>query len=125
MKTAQIEIGGELRSLDFSRAGLNDHIETASGKPAFQFISSLIPEKDPEGKIVERNYTLTEISVLIYAGINSANDVSGNNVIDFETIKRWVRSIESDKIGNVFEIVINAMSDDKGEGKSQPEQGSN
>ncbi len=125
MKTAQIEIGGELRSLDFSRAGLNDHIETASGEPAFQFIASLIPGKDSEGNIIERGYTLTEISVLIYAGINSANDVSGNNVIDFETIKRWVRSIESDKIGNVFKIVINAMSDDKGEGKSQPEQGSN
>jgi len=125
MKTAQIHLGGELRKLDFGRAGLNDHLEDASGKPAFEFLRSMVPEKDEQGNAIDRGYTLTEISVLIYAGINSANDVDGLPTVDFETVKRWVRCIETDQLGEVFTTVVNAMAGNQGEGNSQPEQGSN
>lgn len=125
MKTAQLLLGGELRNLDFSRAGLNDHIENAAKKPAFDFLNSLIPEKNSEGGFVDRFYTLSEISVLVYAGINSANDVSGSDYVDFEIIKRWVRSIESDKLNEYFTTIIMALSgDNSGKETSQPEQGS-
>lgn len=125
MKTAQIQLGGELRKLDFGRAGLHDHIEDASKKPAFEFLKSLTPEKDAEGNSIDRAYTITEIAVLIYAGINSANDVDGLPVVDFETVKRWVRCIETEQLGEVFTSVVNAMAGNQGEGNSQPEQGSN
>ena len=125
MKTAQIHLGGELRKLDFGRAGLHDHIEEAAKKPAFEFMKSLTPEKDAEGNSIDRSYTITEISVLIYAGINSANDVDGLPLVDFETVKRWVRCIDIDKLAEVFISVVNAMAGNQGEGNSQPEQGSN
>lgn len=107
MKTAQINIGGELRTLDFSRAGLYDHIQEASGKPAFEFLDSL---KESAGS--------KEMSVLIYAGLNSHLDVEGKDNIKLGVVVKWLRAVETEKLAEVYNTVISAMS--TGEVESQP-----
>ncbi len=121
MKTAQIQLGGELRTLDFTRAGLYDHIQDASCMPAFDFLKSITPKEGEQTTIIET----AKMTVLIYAGLNSAHDVAGKPCIDFETVKRWVRSVEITELETVYNAVLTAMAGDQGEVKSQPEQGSN
>lgn len=111
MKTAQINIGGEERTLDFSRAGLYDHITDASGKPAFEFLESL---KDSAGS--------KEMAVLVYAGLNSALDVAGKDNIKLEVVTKWLRAVETDRLAEVYNTVVSALS--TGEDQSRPE-GSN
>lgn len=118
MKTAQIKIGGEERTLDFSRAGLYDHIEEASNMPAFDFLKSISPDVDGE-VVKEKNVGTKEMAVLIYAGLNSALDVAGKDNIKFDVVLKWLRSVETERLSEVYNAVFTAMSTE-GEAPSQP-----
>lgn len=114
MKTAQINIGGEVRTLDFSRAGLYDHIADASGMDGFEYLKNISSENG-ESKV----WGSKEFAVLIYAGLNSALDVAEKDNIKFEVVARWLRVVETERLAEVYNAILSCMSVE-GEAESQP-----
>ena len=120
MKTIQHNIGGELRNLDFTRAGLMDHISDVTGKDAFEFFDQFKP--DEEGNI---NVPKDTVSVLTYAGINSALDVEGKPNVSIDKVKQWIRALPMEDLNSFFNAILTGISvEGQGEGQSQPNQGS-
>lgn len=119
MKTIQHTIGGELRTLDFTRSGLMDHISEATGKDAFEFFDQFKPDEKGELFIPK-----DAITILVYAGINSALDVAEKPNVELYRVKQWMRAVPSSDLKNLFDAILDGISDSEGKEESQQKKGS-
>jgi hypothetical protein len=121
MKQTTITIGGEERRLTYELAGMYDHLEKATGKPAFEYLKKFTPE-DGKTPGIERD----DIIVFIYAGLNSALDEDNKSNIDIDTVRKWYRALKIADIEEIHTKVLKAIGgEDAGEGQSQPETEAN
>lgn len=105
----EIEIGGQKRTLDFTRNGFAEHIKDAigGGNPLAWF--KKFEPKNGEKDTVQAE--LEDIAVIIYAGINSHLDVIEEDNIPFPKVKKWVRAGKMNEFGVVVKEVFAALNE--------------
>lgn len=84
MKTAQINIGGQERTLDFGKMYFSKYFGDATGHDPFDFSWVGV---DP---VKQFDY----ISGLVFGGINCYNQVNKIPLVKLEDVKDWVGSME-------------------------------
>lgn len=124
MTTTQINLGGEERTLDFTRAGLYDHMEEVLKSNPFEYLKTLRPYTNEKGEEVQPLILIKDISIFTYAGINSNADVTGGKYVKYEDVLRWFRALPDKESGEIINKVITAYADahkqeDSGEAQSQ------
>lgn len=105
----EINIGGEVRRLDFTRNGLFEYIEEASGSDPIEWFGRF--EAKPGNGAYTVSASIKDMAVLIYAGLNSALDVEDKPNIPFERVRRWLRASKFKDFNKIAEAVFTALSE--------------
>lgn len=110
--TITLTLGGEPRSLDFTRNGFLEHIEDACGQDPFEWFDRFKPKEN--GHVNKITTTMKDAAIIAYAGMNSFQDLKDLSPIPLEQVRRWMRSVPTSEVGEtltaLYEGVLNVFA---------------
>lgn len=101
----KLQIGGEERSLDFTRMGVYTYIKQATGlEDPFEFLKKFEVKDRVLMTIVE------DAAVILFAGLNTACDVEDKENIPFDKVKKWTNTLKADELTPVIESFFTGIT---------------
>lgn len=105
--TITLTLGGEPRSLDFTRNGFLEHIEDATGQDPFEWFDRFKPKEN--GHVNKITTTMKDAAIIAYAGMNSFQDLKDFPPIPLEQVRRWMRSVPTKDVGKTLSALYEAV----------------
>lgn len=111
-----LPICGQPRKFDFTRMGVYSYIKEAAGVDPFEFLKRFsVTEEDKKSLLM---LLVDDAGVIIYAGVNTALDVDGEENISLKTAQKWANSLLPVDLGKVFEAFVYGLITESKEEKA-------
>lgn len=116
-KTLTLTLGGQERKLLFGVNGFFFHIKDATKQDPFEWLKKFDEhrQKIADGQSFAMVY-LEDVNAMIYAGVNSYQDVNDLDNIPIEKINKWANGLSFEDITAVFITSMTAFT----KGEQQP-----
>lgn len=121
-KLVTLQLGGQERTLLYGTMGYFSHIKDATGKEPFDWLKEF--DEMRAKSATENIVVLTDdVSVIVYAGLNSFLDSKDLPNIPLEKVRKWCNGVKAEDFGNILASAFGTIqSDEPGELIPQPEQ---
>lgn len=96
-------LGGQERTMLFGLNGFFFHIKDATGEDPFEWVKKFGENSESmrEGKGSSYGF-LEDVCVIIYAGLNTFNDVNDLPYVPYAQVKRWASGLELEQCTEIF-----------------------
>jgi len=104
-------LGGQERTMLFGKNGFFFHIKNATNEDPFQWIKKFGANSEDMREGQGSSFAfLEDVCVIMYAGLNTYNDVNDEESISFERVKKWASGLEIAQCTEIFNTAFLAFS---------------